>query len=335
MLNGLESLNATFEAILSSEAFTHLEPEVVSSDPWIVVFKKFLSPEEVQAYDEYMFSTDEGWVESPAGFQGKSSSRNSETAFCTGRCDTAEIVLRIRKRASNVTGAPLNHFDFTQGVRYKPGMFFKKHHDNHPTFHLLPCGSRVFTMFVYLKSPEKGGETSFPDLGIKVPPIPGTAVLWANTVANEDMNRYNDKRVDHASEEVVAGEKHGLNLWIYQYEFRDEWKKDCVSIQFADRLDAYLRGARVPQERRIELVFNNALDFEVSIFWRNEPDEVPVGSVLPGKEQSLSTSHSHRFVVRDTSGKFIKNVVVTIKDGTQLVNLLSGEIRDSDPKDEL
>jgi hypothetical protein len=56
-------------------------------------------------------------------------------------------------------------------------------------FETVACaveGARVYTLLLYLNTPDEGGETCFDDLNITVNPTIGKAVLWPN-VMDEDV----------------------------------------------------------------------------------------------------------------------------------------------------
>mmetsp|Transcript_42302 Transcript_42302/g.116680 ORF Transcript_42302/g.116680 Transcript_42302/m.116680 type:complete len:247 (-) Transcript_42302:43-783(-) len=157
-------------------------------------------------------------------------------------CDEHATVDAVRKRASEITGVPPENFDFSQALRYKEGMYYKAHHDNHPTFHYLPTGARIFTYFVYLSDDGlEGGATYFPSLTLTAPAKRGAAVLFANTKDRNPMET--DIRTLHESLPVTRGEKRGMNMWLYQYNYRDFWKKSCISIDLADKLGRYGKAA--------------------------------------------------------------------------------------------
>jgi prolyl 4-hydroxylase len=62
----------------------------------------------------------------------------------------------------------------------------------------------------YLAVPEAGGGTSFPNLGLTVPPSFG-GTLWFR---NSDDNGTIDKRSLHAGDTVIAGNKWVVTKWF-------------------------------------------------------------------------------------------------------------------------
>eukprot|EP00927_Polykrikos_kofoidii_P061161 TRINITY_DN5602_c0_g1_i3.p1 TRINITY_DN5602_c0_g1~~TRINITY_DN5602_c0_g1_i3.p1 ORF type:complete len:414 (+),score=71.43 TRINITY_DN5602_c0_g1_i3:61-1302(+) len=301
-------LNATFGAILTTESLKKFGPRVLSKDPWIVYLDNFLSEEEVDSVTEHMFSDETKFSRSRAGGENDPHmARNSETAFCTGSCDEAEVVANVREKATALTKVPANNIDFIQAVRYKEGMFYKPHHDNHQAFHLTPSGVRLFTMFVYLTDVEEGGGTAFPTAGVTAQPKKGAAVLFVNT-KDEDPD-VTDDRTLHEALPVVQGLKRGLNMWLYQNDFKTLWSKGCNDIVFADKLGKYkirvddgswdvaLANASLQQRSGLSVKFMNHGGNVLHIFWKGS-DEMYMGKAPAGQAFGVNSHPGHEFIVR-------------------------------------
>ncbi len=81
----------------------------------------------------------------------------------------------------------MENFEPLKLVRYHEGEYFKPHYDatgfwNQANKHgLEPCdvpyANRVTTLFVYLNTPERGGDTEFTKYGLKVKPRAGMGVI--------------------------------------------------------------------------------------------------------------------------------------------------------------
>lgn len=301
-------LNATFLPIMSGQKFAELAPKVLSTDPWIVYFEKFLSEAEVRKIEKHLFdpSREAEFQASSAGNSGLHSARYSETAYCIGACDEHKIIQTVRGRASSITGVPEENFDFSQALRYKKKMFYKEHHDNHVTFHFGPSGARIFTYFVYLSDKGlRGGETFFPKLQIKAPAKRGAAVLFVNTKDENPM--VTDARTLHESLPVVAGEKRGMNMWLYQYNFRHFWAQGCTTIELADALGSLGKAA----VRTSPKVFfqNHAKKATVHIFLKryynrgyneqlDEQTAAYINAVGPGGSLEVESSEGEVFLIR-------------------------------------
>ena len=55
---------------------------------------------------------------------------------------------------------------------------------------------RVMTFMVYLSNVTEGGNTVFPNLGITVPPVKGSALFWHTITTHGDM----DHRMKHVQD---------------------------------------------------------------------------------------------------------------------------------------
>ena len=84
---------------------------------------------------------------------------------------------------------------------------------------------RLFTFFIYLRSPESGGATHFPSLNVTIAPKAGSALLWPN-VQDHDV-RMADMRTEHEAQPPHQGRKFSANLWLHQYDFRGPNVRGC------------------------------------------------------------------------------------------------------------
>lgn len=167
-------------------------------------------------------------------------------AWCqTPACLDHPLVRAVHARAVNLTGVPVANAEFFQVVRYRPGQFYRVHHDQNTPADSL-SGVRLLTFFVYLREPEAGGHTSFPRLGLQIPPRRGTALLWPN-VRDDDLTS-SDMRTEHAGEPPLTGDKYSANLWLHQFDFRGPNTAGCdLGVRLAV-------GKRTPEaEARAEL----------------------------------------------------------------------------------
>jgi len=103
----------------------------------------------------------------------------------------------------------------TQGQHYEIGQVFKLHTDffkpnELDTYGTLRHGQRTWTFMVYLHEPQGGGETEFPDLGFKIEPKLGRAVLWNNLYDSGEGNY----STQHQSLPVTAGTKTIITKWF-------------------------------------------------------------------------------------------------------------------------
>ena len=69
------------------------------------------------------------------------------------------------------------------------------------------------TLVIYLNTPEKGGGTTFPDVGLEVAPIKGNAVFFSYDRPNAST------RTLHGGAPVIAGDKWVATKWLRENEF--------------------------------------------------------------------------------------------------------------------
>lgn len=201
-LSGAGAITATFER---AATFHELGPTIRSSPrtggPWVMTFENFISTEEV---DAFIHSTDHQFQRSLAG-DVVSPVRTSQQAWCQVEpCVNHPLVNRVHERVVNVTGIPKPNAEFFQVLRYEPGQFYRVHHDQNADPDSL-MGVRLFTFFIYMREPAKGGATHFPQLNLTVHPKAGSALLWPN-VQDNDL-RVADMRTNHEAQPPEEGLK--------------------------------------------------------------------------------------------------------------------------------
>jgi len=214
------------------ENFTIYNPIVLHEDPWVVVLDEFLSKQEVADFiaigaKNFRRSIDAGKMDKNGIFESVTTDvRTSENAWCISRqCYMSNIVQRINRRITSITGVPQENFEYHQVLRYQPGQYYRYHHDFIVDHNSLPIGPRVYTFFMYLSDVEKGGETSFPGLNIKVRPKAGRAVIWPSVISKSPFAM--DHRTGHEALPVIEGIKYAVNSWIHMFNFQDAYYNRC------------------------------------------------------------------------------------------------------------
>ena len=215
-----------------AEKMLHLGPTVHSRSPYVMTFDHFVTEEECQAFIDTSSSHFDrslaGDVVSPV--------RTSRQSWCqpgiATECYHHPLTRRVGERVANLTGVPVSNAEFFQVLRYEPGQFYRVHHDQNsgPT---SVMGVRLFTFFIYLKTPDGGGGTHFPRLNITIQPKRGSALLWPN-VLDDDLSR-EDERTMHEALPPLAGLKYSSNLWLHQYDFRTPNMHGCDMRAGVDR----------------------------------------------------------------------------------------------------
>ncbi len=142
-----------------------------------------------------------------------------DTTFRTSRtCDLSDsipAVARLDAKICDAIGFDKSLAEPTQGQHYEIGQVFKTHTDFFKTyelerFHMGNLGQRTWTFMIYLNDPQAGGETEFPDIGLKVTPKLGRAVVWNNLQRTGEGN----EATRHQSLPVTAGTKTIITKWF-------------------------------------------------------------------------------------------------------------------------
>ena len=128
--------------------------------------------------------------------------------------DASPLLQTINRRIAQVTRWPLSHGEPLQILHYGVGAEYQPHYDyfspeDAGTPSLLEHGGqRVGTLIIYLNTPDAGGATVFPDVGLEVAPIRGNAVFFAYDRPSPVS------RTLHGGTSVVAGEKWIATRWM-------------------------------------------------------------------------------------------------------------------------
>lgn len=212
---------------------------VLSQNPSVLLFRDFISKEEQRhvldlAAKRQQKST---VVDNDTGDSIESDYRTGSMAMLTnGETPTLRI---LESRIAGLTYTRVCQGESFQVIGYKRGDQYKPHNDwFDPAFpanrrHLVSGGQRVKTVMIYLRAPDKGGETEFVNLGIRVRPEERAALVWDNVLPNGAI----DHRVLHSGLPVKKGEKIILNRWIRERAF-DGSENSLTPEQLREKLCA-------------------------------------------------------------------------------------------------
>ena len=126
---------------------------------------------------------------------------------------------RIEQRIGALLNWPVVNGEGLQVLHYQPGAEYKPHHDYFDPAQpgmaavLARGGQRVATLVIYLNTPERGGGTTFPDIGLEVAPVKGHGVFFSYDRADPAT------RTLHGGAPVLAGEKWVATKWLREREF--------------------------------------------------------------------------------------------------------------------
>ena len=187
--------------------------------PRLVVFSGFLSDDEC---DTLVASARPRMarsltVETHSGGEAVNEDRTSQGMFF--RRGENDVVARVEARIARLLHWPLEKGEGLQVLHYRPGAEYKPHYDyfdpeapGTPTI-LKRGGQRVGTLVMYLNNPERGGGTTFPDVGLEVAPQKGNAVFFGYDRPHPSTQTL------HGGAPVIAGEKWVATKWLREAEF--------------------------------------------------------------------------------------------------------------------
>ena len=187
--------------------------------PRVIVFGGLLSDEECQgliALAEPRLARSET-VDNATGGSEVNPARTSDGMFFER--GEHELIARIEQRIAKLLRWPLDHGEGLQILRYRPGAEYKPHHDYFDPVHpgtpriLERGGQRVASLVMYLNTPDTGGATTFPDVGLEVSPLRGNAVYFSYDRAHVCTKTL------HGGAPVTAGQKWVATKWLRQGVF--------------------------------------------------------------------------------------------------------------------
>lgn len=182
--------------------------------PRIVVFRDLLSDSECDALIELArprLSRSETVV-NRTGESEVNAARTSQGMFFSR--GEGELVSAIEARIAALLQWPLERGEGLQVLRYGVGAEYRPHFDYFDPAQpgsqaiLKRGGQRVGTVLMYLNTPESGGATTFPDAGIEVQALRGSAVFFAYGQPSPLT------RTLHGGAPVQAGEKWVATKWL-------------------------------------------------------------------------------------------------------------------------
>lgn len=194
---------------------------VVSHNPHVELLDDFLSFDECEhlkrrAEEHLQAST---VVDNDSGESVAYEHRTSFGMFFQRSQD--DIIHRIEQRISALLDVPLTNQEPFQVLRYGVGQEYRPHFDyfdpglKGSQVHLARGGQRLATVIMYLNTVEHGGDTSFPELGMRVIPKQGRALLFYSLNLNGTPN----PMTLHGGDPVIRGEKWIATCWVRQHEF--------------------------------------------------------------------------------------------------------------------
>ena len=192
---------------------------VTLPDPQIVMFADFLSKNEC---DRLVASARPRMQRSlttdmKTGHNKLDAVRTSRGMFF--RRDENPLVRSIEARIAQLLSWPVENGEHLQVLHYRPGDRYEPHYDyfdpaaEGSAAVLARGGQRLATLLIYLREPERGGETTFPDLGLRFAAKRGCALFFSY-----DRPHPSTKTL-HGGAPVIAGEKWVATKWLREGVF--------------------------------------------------------------------------------------------------------------------
>ena len=186
----------------------------VVKHPRVIVFGNLLSHEECDALIELAQPklTRSLTVDNKTGGDELNAARTSDGMFFA-RAENP-VVERVEKRLSELLRWPYENGEGLQVLRYRHGAQYVPHYDYFDPAQpgtpkiLTRGGQRVATIVMYLRTPERGGATIFPDIVLEVAPIKGSAVFFTYDRPHPDTKTL------HGGMPVTLGEKYVATKWM-------------------------------------------------------------------------------------------------------------------------
>jgi len=142
--------------------------------------------------------------------------RTSEGMFFT--LNEMPLIGRIEQRLAELLDMPVNHGEGLQILHYLPGQEYEPHFDwfdpELPSYAPVTAvgGQRIASIVMYLNTPDEGGGTAFPAIGLTVTARRGSAVYFAYDSG--------DKSSLHAGLPVIKGEKWIATKWLREKPYK-------------------------------------------------------------------------------------------------------------------
>lgn len=182
------------------------EPEMLSNEPDVRLFRAMLTPQECS----YLIEAASDRFEPSMVFDSarklvRDSIRTSDgTAFYWHLEDAAVHAMNRRVAAAS-------HTDYEQGealqvLRYAPGQEYRPHFD----YVQGAENRRLWTGLIYLNNDYEGGATAFVRTGLEVRGNTGDVLLFRNARPDDSQ----DPLAEHAGRAVTAGTKYLATRWI-------------------------------------------------------------------------------------------------------------------------
>lgn len=185
---------------------------VLHDEPLVMQFNEVLSDDECQAL---IVSASTRMSRSKLASKDISNIRTSSGMFFNEQ--ESPLIAEIERRIASLMHIPLSHAEGLQVLRYEQEQQFKEHYDFFAENNAASRNNRISTLIVYLNDVEEGGETNFPNLGLSIKPIKGSAIYFEYFYYDQAIN----EKTLHSGQPVIRGEKWVVTQWMRKQSIRE------------------------------------------------------------------------------------------------------------------
>ena len=199
---------AFLDHVQCAQRLASAERKLISADPHIELIVGLFSEAECR----YIHLLAQPWLEpamiySTTGEGMRDPHRDSDNMVIAPMIEDL-VVQAINRCIAAASGTEVTWGEPLHVLRYAPSQQYRPHHDAHA---FGPVEKRrIATALLYLNDAYEGGETQFPELGIKVRGGVGDLLTFHNL----DAAKMPDPRMIHAGLPITAGEKWLATRWI-------------------------------------------------------------------------------------------------------------------------
>lgn len=194
--------------------------DVVNDEPFICVFEKFLSDDEI----EHLIQAGSSNLEPAKTIRNdgviENTGRTGSIGWISQRHDP--VITALSERVSRIVGLPSANSEPYQLVQYRTQQYYAPHYDGWDSASeagkrcMARSGQRLVTCLLYLNDVIGSGGTVFPKLRIGIGARKGRLLVFHNCY-NGSARLHPDSV--HGGLPVKSGEKWVCNLWFRERGF--------------------------------------------------------------------------------------------------------------------
>ncbi|HEX7338810.1 MAG TPA: 2OG-Fe(II) oxygenase [Rhodanobacteraceae bacterium] len=194
-----------------------IEVSTCVETPTVRILEHFIDDDEcAELIEQARPRLDRSRTVTDTGTNEVSTARTSSGMFF--RLGETALITRLENRIAEMVGIPVDHGEGLQILHYDPGQEYEPHYDwfdpSQAGYKTLTAagGERIATVILYLNTPEGGGGTHFPRVGVTACARKGSALYFA--YENGDQSSL------HAGLPVTKGEKWIATKWLRERPYR-------------------------------------------------------------------------------------------------------------------